>query len=70
MEMKRSKEKVSEKVTELTPRLSKSTVLSGRGKQSLDGGLLTSLDNPYFPHMYVDKRNGETSKWTGKRFWN
>ena len=25
--------------------------------------------NPYFPHMYVDPKMGESNKWTGSKVW-
>lgn len=37
--MRREKEKVADKVTELSPRMNKSTILSGSGQQSLSSSV-------------------------------
>ena len=49
--------------------MNRSAVLEGSGKNTLESSLPSELNNPYFPHMYVDKRCGEKNKWTGERFW-
>ncbi len=50
------------------PDMSRSSILSGTGKNSLmmNGSV---HEDPYFPHRYVDKAVGESNKWSGSRVW-
>jgi len=59
--------RVTGKVTEGEFNLSKSTVLSQSGLNTLDKKNLD--ESPYFPHKYRDYDREYPNKWTGKRDW-